>query len=190
MIKLRHLFLAGVAALALTPVIARAGGDEVRSHSWAHHGNWDIRVFQDGHCYASSPYQYNQLIRIGVNGPENYYIMIGSPGVETLRPAEGWPVSLRFDNGQTYNGKASVSMLESGDGKVLEIPIGSHLMHSFMVAQNMYIHARVQDGSWKLVAAMDLTGTYNAMLKAAECTVAHGGSRTPSPRNNNPFYGA
>jgi hypothetical protein len=187
MLKLRHLLLAGVAALALTPVVAGgpafAGGDD-RSTLYATHGWWQIRLFQDGTCYAFATYEYDQVIRIGVVGREDYYIMLASPGVNGLRPVNGFPIVAKFDNGQSYQGEANVVVSESGKTKIMEFPIGGHMMNSFMQANNMNIHARTQQAGYHLVASMDLRGTYAAMLKTVECTIANGGNYS---RPANPF---
>jgi hypothetical protein len=66
MLKLRHLLLAGAALLALTPIVAGgpafAGGDGERSSLYARHGWWDIRLFEDGTCFAMAAYEYDQYI--------------------------------------------------------------------------------------------------------------------------------
>jgi hypothetical protein len=189
MLKLRHLLLAGVALLSLTPYVA--GGpafanddrNSNRSSLYARYGWWEIRLFQDGTCYAYAEYEYDQRIRIGVNGADNYYVMLNSPGVQGLAPVNGFPVVAKFDNGEGYKGKANVGVAENGTTKIMEFPIGGSMMDSFMQASNMYVHANTKSG-WKLIATMNLTGSYAAMLKTAECTGANGGNYS---RPTNPF---
>jgi hypothetical protein len=48
----------------------------------------------------------------------------------------------------------------------------------------MYVYTRTKEAGWKLVATMNLQGSYAAMLKTAECTGANGGRYS---RPTNPF---
>ena len=193
MLKLRHLLLAGVALLSLTPYIAggpafanddRAGS---RSSIYARYGWWDIRLHENGTCFAYADYDFDQHIRIGVNGADNYYIMLTSPGVDKLRPINDFPIVAKFDNGESYQGKVSVHMLSDGSRKVMEFPIGGSMLSSFMEANTMKIHARTEQVGALLVATMSLQGSYAAMLKTAECTSANGGHYS---RPSNPFHNA
>ena len=193
MLKLRHLLLAGIAALSLTPVIAGgpafAGGDddEKRYTVYARHGWWDINLFHDGTCYATAGYDYGQHIRIGINAPNDYYIMLMSPGVDRLKAVDGFTIRADFDNGQSYTGKAGVSYTEDGGAKVMEFQIGAHMLQSFMNANNMHMYARTAQTPKLLIATMSLRGTYAAMLKTAECTLANGGRYETRPSARNPF---
>jgi hypothetical protein len=114
-------------------------------------------------------------------------MMLASPGVAGLAPVNGFPISAKFDNGQSYQGKANVNIAESGKTKIMEFPLGAHMMGSFMEANNMHIHALTKQSGWKLVATMNLRGSYAAMLKTAECTAVAGGSYS---RPTNPFHSA
>jgi hypothetical protein len=194
MSRLRHLLLAGIALLTLTPVVAGgpafAGGDGPnRSTLWARHGWWDIKLFEDGTCFAFANYEYGQAIRIGINGPDDYYIMLTSPGVKDLKAVEGFPIRATFDNGRTFNGKADVADGSTGL-RYMEFQVGGSMLSSFMEANNMHIHARTKQSGWLLIATMNLRGTYAAMLKTAECTAANGsGNNRPSrPSKPNPFH--
>jgi hypothetical protein len=121
-----------------------------------------------------------------VNGRENYYIMLTSPGVDKLRPSNDFPITADFDNGEGFRGKVSIHPLDDGSRNVMEFPIGGAMMNSFMVANSMKIHARTRQVGELLVATMSLQGTYAAMLKTAECTGANGGhySRPTDPFQN------
>lgn len=95
-------------------------------------------MFEDNTCFAYAKYEFGQRIRIGVIGPEDYYIMLTSAGIADLAAVNGFPIVAQFDNNEKYQGKANVSVLENGE-LVLEFWIGSHMLGSFVVAQNMYI---------------------------------------------------
>ena len=185
---LKLLFLAGISLLALTPYVAGgpafANDDRPASQAYARYGWWDIRLFRDGTCFASAAYDYNQHIRIGINGPEDYYVMLASPGVQRLAAVKGFPLLTKFDNGQDFSGKANVNLSENGEVNIMEFQIGSAMLGSFMVSNNMHIYARTKEGGWKVVASMNLQGSYAAMLKTAECTAANGSHYS---RPTNPF---
>ena len=202
MLKLRHLFATAVVGLSLTPYIA--GGPAFadddrqasRSTSVARHGFWDIRVHQDGSCFAIADYEYDQHIRVGITDAQNYYIMLTSPGVDKLRVTEGFPIIAKFDNGEGFKGKSTVKMLDNGSRKMLAVDIGSSMLNSFMVASNMRIYAQTKQVGELLIATMNLSGSYAAMLKAAECSGAaeayrerNGGQPVSKPRppKANPF---
>jgi len=194
MIKLRYLLLAGIAALSLTPVIAGgpafAGGDDEKRYTlYARHGWWDINLFHDGTCYATAAYDYGQHIRIGINAPNDYYIMLASPGVDRLKAVNGFTVRADFDNGQSYTGRAGVALSDGGT-KIMEFQIGGHMLQSFMNANNMHMYTRTAQTPKLLIATMNLRGTYAAMLKTAECTLANGGHYEQRQPSRNPFQQA
>ena len=183
-LRLRHLLVVAVVLLLLTPLVAFAGGD--RNYVVvARHLHWDIVRFADGTCYASAAFQYDQFIRIGINGPNDYYVMLNSPNVNNMTPANNWPIYAQFDNGQKYEGKGTVHDIgPNRETRIIEFPIGGSMMGSFMESMNMYIHARTNEKGYQLIATMNLRGTYQAMLMVAECT----GQNYRRRQNDNPFY--
>ena len=186
-LKLRYLLIAAVILLWLTPFIAARAGNDNSYVTVGRHLHWDIVRYADGTCYAAAQFQYEQYIRIGVNGPENYYVMMTSPGVRNLTPSQNWPIYAQFDNGNKYQGKAVVHDIgPRGETRIIEFPIGGAMMSSFMESMNMYIHARTKESGYRLIATMNLRGTYQAMLMVAECTGQNYQRR--ERQNTNPFY--
>ena len=195
MLKIRHLLLAGCALLALTPLVAGgpafAGRDNDAPTSvlWAKHGWWNIRLYQDGTCYAAADYEYGQKIVISVDGKDKYGVILMSPGVSDLRPVDGFTIRAKFDNGARYEGKADVALIDNDPNRrMMMFPVGGEMLGSFMEANNMWIYALTKQSGWKVVASMNLTGSWAATLKTVECTAQNGGHyNKPNQSSPNPF---
>jgi hypothetical protein len=175
-------------AIAMASFVAKAhaaNDGEVRQYARVAH--WSIRYnAQAQRCHAAARFQLDQEVALGFESGardiNNTVMVFQSPGIDTLRTNTKFPVKALFDRaGGTFTGNATTSVDSTGR-TYLMLHMDDKMYGYVMAAQTMLLYAATDHGP-KLMITIDLTHSWEALLKVAECQDAVNGIQ---PREQTP----
>ncbi|SEP09811.1 hypothetical protein SAMN02990966_03956 [Rhodospirillales bacterium URHD0017] len=182
MIRLRHLLLACITGLSLTPFVA-GGPAFATPETWGTIGSWAIRIDDDRDCYAIARYQKrNFALKMGIDSQNNdVYMMLASDPIDTLEVGAKYHLKFGFDE-QGMSHKLVMKAEREGKITYLSSPsLTTDFVENFAYRSSMQMYA-VIDGQYKLVEHLPLTGTRAALGEVARCQKAQGPAPAPQRR--------
>lgn len=174
-----------MAALLQVLISSAARSDTGETAKWGQVGGWDIRVDRtvgDG-CFAMQVFERGTIVRIGFNvASRAIYLVFGHDDWKSLEEGKRYPVVIRFDNSQDYNGEMRGERL----GKAIFLVhhnLNADFLKDFMARNTMEIFYRGDS-----IARVSLQNTFAAVGEVTKCQ-REIGMAGGKPRSQDPFSG-
>jgi hypothetical protein len=161
--KTLALVMAALLQVLIAPI---AWSDTNGTAKWGKVGGWDIRVDRtvgDG-CFAMQVFEGGTIVRIGFDVTNRaIYLIFGHDNWKSLEEGKLYPVVIRFDNSQDYNGEMKGQRL----GKAIFLVhsnLNADFLNDFMQRNTMQIFYRGDR-----IASLSLKNTYAAVGEVKTC---------------------
>ena len=151
---------------ALLPILVAPAARSDETAKWGQVGGWDIRVDRtvgDG-CFAMQVFGRGTIVRIGFDvASRAIYLVFGHDDWKSLEEGKRYPVVVRFDNSQDYNGEMKGERL----GKAIFLVhhnLNADFLKDFMARNSMEIFYRGDS-----IARVSLQNTFAAVAEVIKC---------------------
>jgi hypothetical protein len=180
MLKLKHLLLAGVGLLALTPVVAGGPAFAGSSQTYAEVGNWNVEYNPDSnHCWMAQTFDRGTTIflsrRQGV-----WTFAFGNPvWSERLEDGARYQITLILDGVDKWTDTFTARKINATEIGLYHDNVSVDFLFSMMKRYRVELR---HHKSGETFTNVPLVNSYAAMLKLAECSNwadANGGYRPP-----------
>ena len=173
-------------ALLSVLVASIARGDSNETAKWGQIGGWDIRVDRtvgDG-CFALQVFEHGTIVRIGFDLTNRaVYLIFGNDKWKSLEDGKLYPVVIRFDDSQDYNGEMQGERLAK-TVLLVQHNLNTDFLKDFMQRNTMEIFYRGDS-----IARLSLQNTYAAVGEVINCQHEISTAGT-GQRSQDPFVGA
>jgi hypothetical protein len=180
--KALALVMAALLQLLIVPAVRSDTGETAK---WGKVGGWDIRVDRtvgDG-CFAMQVFERGTIVRIGFDvASRAIYLVFGHDDWKSLEEGKRYPVVIRFDNSQDYNGEMKGEQL----GKAIFLVhhnLNADFLKDFMARNSMEIFYRGVS-----IARVSLQNTFAAVAEVIKCQ-REIGFAGKGPRSQDPVAG-
>jgi hypothetical protein len=169
-----------VLSILLAPV---ARSDDSETAKWGQVGGWEIRVDRtvgDG-CFATQVFERGTVVRIGFDvSSRAIYLVFGNENWKSLEEGKRYPVVIRFDSSQDYNGEMQGQRM-ANTVFLVHHNLNADFLNDFMQRNVMEIFYRSER-----IASLSLKNTFAAVGEVINCQREIGLAGS-APRAQDPF---
>jgi len=176
MLKLKHLFLAGLAALSLTPIVARAG------EPYAMIGGWAIQRHEPGNCSMFAVYERGTSMFVAYKYNQWHFALF-DPSWTALQNGKNYTMSFVLDGVDRWSGTFQARYATNVPGLFLD-DVNERFLGSLMRRWEIDVY----NGAGNFVTRLRLDNSFVAMTMTAQCSAESGGSNRSYTRQPNGNY--
>src|SRR5262252_6562263 len=166
MLKLRHLFWAGLAALSLTPVVAKA---DRAPEAYANVGGWMISYHPDtNNCSMYGSFQRGTTFFVNWRGG-TYNFSIGDKAWTSIEDGERYQVTFVMDGVDRWTDVMEGHVLPDGTHTLGFNNVSQEFLLSVMRRWSISIYNTKR---MNLITTLSLNNSYAAMVALVQCQAA------------------